>query len=231
MPLLWFSFYHSDQVDGFQSVLTCFRSAGSDRAYVSSLGNWVASPVIPQMLDVLARLPWISSRLCCDSGLGFTLKKIKSHRDVAQFSSFILFLLFNPSIHASIWPGTCFLPVKTFTYFPSVSVSHISGGWAVCLGCPCCVATTGWGRVIGFGRGPGEDGKSQVCAANTPLHVCVSIKLGHFTCVSHKGPKSHSQNCNVFFKLQAYTRFLFSHIGTFDCLWMLQNVQKWTGGI
>lgn len=157
--------------------------------------------MIPQMLDVLARLAWISLCLSCDSGLGFTLKKIKSHKDVAQFSSFILFLLFSPSIHASIWPGTFLMSVKTFTNFASVSVSYISGGWVVCLGRPCCVATTGCGRVTGFGRGPGEDGKSQVCAANTPFHVCVSIKLGHFTCVSHKGHESHSHSKIAMFSL------------------------------
>lgn len=49
----------------------------------------------------------------------------------------------------------------------------------------------------------GAQGKMERvrCVLQTPLHMCVSIKLGHFTCVSHKGHKSHSHNKIAMFSL------------------------------
>lgn len=140
---------------------------------------------------VLARWAWTSSGLCCKSGLGrlHLLRKVESHERLDQFSSVFLFLLFKTCWRAYIWPGTCSLSVRTFTFFASVSVTRISGGWPFCPCLPCCVVTTGGGSVTALAGVKGEDGKSQVWAANTPLHVCISMKLGCFTCVSHKEHK------------------------------------------
>lgn len=138
---------------------------------------------------VLARWAWTSSGLCCKSGLGrlHLLRKVKSHEGVDQFSSVFLFLLFKTCHRAYIWPDTCSLSVRTFTYFAPVSHSNSHQWRLTFLSVSSLLCCYHWLRkCYWFGRGPGEDGKSQVWAANTPLHVCVSMTLGCFTCVSHK---------------------------------------------
>lgn len=156
--------------------------------YVSSLGKWVASPVIPQLLDVLAWLAWISSRLRCDSGLGFTLKKIKSHKDVAQFSSFHSFSFYSSILQSMLpsdqAPAFCLSrPLYTLPRFLSLtSVEAEPSVWVF----PAVLLPLVEEELLVLA---GEDGKSQVCAANTPRHMFVSTKLGHFTHVSHKGHK------------------------------------------